>query len=202
MEKNGREELARAGADSVFAYVERTAEPVEDGVRWETLSYQNEPQYDPTIFNGVAGIGLFLADYHRLTGHPGARQLAVGAARWSGLPEHGGYTRGLYIGQTGVGMVWLHLSDALEDPELLAACQPRAEAIADHHPGPVTDILGGAAGNGVYLLRLWKATGEERWLETASRNGVWLREQACCPADRSSSWHRACHHWRGPPGFP
>jgi hypothetical protein len=41
------EPLARAGAESVFGYIERTAEAVPDGGRWQTLSYQNEPRYDP-----------------------------------------------------------------------------------------------------------------------------------------------------------
>ena len=42
----------------------------------------------------------------------------------------------------------------------------------------MTDIMGGAAGTGLFLLRLWEATREERYLKGAVRNGEWLREQA------------------------
>ena len=57
------ERTARAGADSVYAYVERTAEaaPAVDGYRWQTLTYENEPQYDASAGSGAAGIALFLS---------------------------------------------------------------------------------------------------------------------------------------------
>ena len=51
------QDLARSGADSVYGYIAHTAEVVPEGVRWQTLSYENKPQYSFTIFNGVAGIG-------------------------------------------------------------------------------------------------------------------------------------------------
>jgi len=171
-------DLAKSGSDSVFEYVERTAEEVSDGIRWQTLDYGNEPHHHFDIFNGVAGICLFLADYFQLTGIERARNLALGGARWCSLPEHEGYTRGLYVGRTGVGMAWLHLSRVTEDPELLTHCGINAEKILREDPGPVTDILGGASGNGLFLLRLWEATQDERYLEGAVRNGEWIRGKA------------------------
>ena len=59
--------LAADAAHSIFRYVERSAEHTPDGIRWQTLSYRNTPQYEADVFNGVAGIPLFLADYYRLT---------------------------------------------------------------------------------------------------------------------------------------
>src|SRR6187200_2185341 len=84
-----RETLA-AGAASVFDFVRRTAEPVSgpegDSVRWQTLSYEGEPHYSNRLYNGAAGIGLFLADYAAVTGDPAARDLAQRALRWSAAP--------------------------------------------------------------------------------------------------------------------
>jgi hypothetical protein len=57
---------AREGAESVFRYVERTAERVPDGIRWQTLSYENQPYYDASVFNGVGGIRLLAPDEVRM----------------------------------------------------------------------------------------------------------------------------------------
>ena len=70
-------DAARAGAESVFGYLERSAEWGPDGIRWRTLSYRNEPQFDTSLFNGVAGIVLFLADYAAATGSGAALRLAA-----------------------------------------------------------------------------------------------------------------------------
>ena len=170
--------LAQSGAESVYAYIERMAEPVEGGYRWETLNYQNEPQYNPGVFNGVAGISFFLADYFKLTGDDRARELALGACGWSFLPTHEGFKRGLCTGRVGVGKAWLHLADVLEDSSLLEYAKECAQPLLDEDPGPVTDILGGAAGNGIFLLRLWESTKDERYLQGAVRNGEWLEQVA------------------------
>ena len=80
-------DTARLGANSVFEYIEHTAEVVPDGVRWQTLSYYNEPYYDTNLYTGVAGISLFLSDYYRQTGNTTARDLAAGALGWCAVPE-------------------------------------------------------------------------------------------------------------------
>jgi lantibiotic modifying enzyme len=176
-----REEIAklgRSGAESVFGYVERMAEVVEDGVRWETLDYNNELNYNPSIFNGVAGICIFLADYFKLTGEERARELALGGLRWCSRPEPEREYFALYFGWTSVLMGWLHLAKVTGDMGLLENCRDDIETLLKWDIGPVTDIMGGASGNGLFLLRLWEATGDERYLEGAVRHAEWLREQA------------------------
>ena len=71
------EDAARSGADSVYRYLERTAEVVPDGARWPTLSFTNAPQYGADVANGVAGFSLFLSDYARLTGRVATKILKV-----------------------------------------------------------------------------------------------------------------------------
>ena len=170
--------LARAGADSIFSYVQRTAEESNEGVCWQTLDYHNNSQYDVSVFNGVAGIALFLGDYFWLFKEDRARVLALDGLRWCRQGERKGFTRGLFLGRVGVGMGWLRLAKVTGESNLLEHCIEPANYILNHEPGPVTDILGGAAGNGLFLIRLWEATGEERYLEGASRNASWLREVA------------------------
>src|SRR5688572_27850358 len=116
-------DVALVGAESVFGYLERTAEWVPDGVRWRTLSYRNEPQYDSSLFNGVAGIVLFLADYAAVTGSGAALRLAAGGARWCSAPERppslaplgvgSADPHSLYAGAAGRGLAWLRVAAAL-----------------------------------------------------------------------------------------
>ena len=178
MSKTEIHELGKSAAESVFAYIARTAEKVDEGIRWQTLAYDNQPNYNYSIFNGVAGISLFLADYFRLTGDERARELALGGLRWCNTQQEEGYDRGLYIGRTSVAMAWLHLADATGDSALAENAGPNAEILLREDPGPVTDILGGASGNGLFLLRLWEAAGDERYLRGATRNGEWLASRA------------------------
>jgi lantibiotic modifying enzyme len=187
----------------VFSYVARTAERVKEGVRWRTLSYDNRPQYDFSVFNVVAGISFFLADYARLTGQSKPLELARDALQWcesARLPR--GFSRGLYVGRTGLGMAWLHLARVSEDQTLLPRCALHAQRILDHEPGPVTDILGGAAGNGLFLLRLWEATRDDGYLAGAVRNAEWLesiatRTRGGCSWQMAYDWHWGAEHYLG-----
>lgn len=170
-------DVAAEGADSVFRFIERTAEEVSNGFRWRTIDYNNKPQYHYDILNGCGGISLFLAEYFRQTGSAKALELAIGANQWCSSDEHSGYSRGLLTGKTGVAMAWLHLSLIVQEPEYLDHCTENAEILRNEDPGPVTDLIGGEASNGLFLIRLWQATDDKKYLEGAIRCGAWLREQ-------------------------
>lgn len=170
-------EAAIAGAHSVYRFIERTAEKVPDGFRWQTIDYQNQPHYHFEVFSGCGGISLFLAEYARLSGSAAALDLAIGANRWCSSDQRQGHRRGLLTGKTGVALASLHLAQVAQAPEYLDYCAENAQILLTEDPGPVTDLMGGAASNGLYLLRLWQATGEQRYLDGAIRNGAWLAEQ-------------------------
>ena len=111
------EETARAGADAVYRYLERTAEAGPEGVRWRSLSFKDEPQYGADLYNGVAGIAVFLAEYARTTGHPAAAALARRALAWCAVPgqalRHDFPTvadTSLGFGTAGLGAAWLRLA--------------------------------------------------------------------------------------------
>ena len=169
-------EMARAGAESVYAYVERTAEVVPEGVRWQTLTLENEPTYSAMLVNGAAGISLFLSDYYRLTGAPRARELAGGACHWAAVtgPEVEG--DGLLTGWAGIGLAWLWLAHATGDRDALAQAMRIADRLLAHAPGPWTTLYSGAAGEGSFLLRLAETTRDGRHLAGAVQRGEWLAE--------------------------
>ena len=169
-------EVAIEGAHSVYRFIERTAEKIPDGFRWETIDYENKPQYHYDVFNGCGGISFFLADYYGLTGSETALDLAIGANQWCSSKAREGFSRGLLTGKTGVAMAWLHLSRIAQNPEYRAYCAENAEILLTEDPGPVTDLMGGAASNGLFLVRLWQATREDRYLNGAIRNGAWLKD--------------------------
>ena len=170
------QDLAEKGAGSVFDYIDRTAETTPEGFRWKTLSLQDDYYYDVSAYNGVAGISLFLSDYFRVTGLTKARDLAIGANRWCTAREHTviGKRRGLCDGWTGIGMAWLHSFTATGDPLSLAGACAVGDRLVESEPGPATEYLFGAAGEGIFLIRLWKASGNEIYLESAQKDAGWL----------------------------
>ena len=153
---------AADAARSVFDYVERTAETMPDGVRWETLSYENRRYYDASPFNGTGGIPLFLADYYAATGSDRALDLARGAARWCAAPgrtfvgeayDDRGAPASLCFGLGGVALAWVRLAAVTGDWSFLDDARAIGDRIAAARIGPVTDYLGGAAGEGIALTR-------------------------------------------------
>jgi len=169
-------EIAKVGAHSVYQFIARTAEKVLNGFRWETVDYENKPQFHYNVFDGCGGISLFLAEYHRQTGSATALELAIGANQWCSSKEHKGPSRGLLTGKTGVAMSWLHLSQIAQEPKYLSYCAENAEILRHEDPGPVTDLMGGAASNGLFLVRLWQVTNEKNYLDGAIRCGEWLKK--------------------------
>lgn len=73
-------------------------------------------------------------------------------------------------------MSWLYLAQVTGEP-VSEHCEHNADVILREDPGPFTDLMGGAASNGLYLLRLWQTTKEPRYLDGARRNGAWLCDQ-------------------------
>jgi lantibiotic modifying enzyme len=166
----------RSALDSVFSYIARTAEKVDEGYRWRTLDYSDQPQYHFCIFNGVAGIPLFLRDYYLLTKNDQALDLAWGALKWCerSNPKDGDFQRGLYLGRTGVAYSYLYLAELTPDEPAPDYCGSNANHLLGEPPGPVTDFLGGEASNGWYLLKLWEKTADDRYLQGAIRCGRWI----------------------------
>lgn len=165
-----------AAIHSIFAFIQRTAEPVETGITWETIDYENKPQHHISVFNGVGGIPFFLTAYHQRYGNPAALTLAQGAVDWCAHFTGKHFRRGLHFGETGVALAALHTAAAAGNP-VPEFSLTNGRFIMSEPPGPVTDLVGGAASNGLYLLKLHEHTGDDTWLRGAERCAAWLEEE-------------------------
>jgi lantibiotic modifying enzyme len=195
--QQGLEALARAGADSVYGYLARTAEVVPDGVRWQTLTFTNAPQYAANVSNGVAGVSLFLSDYARLTGLARAQELARQALDWCVVPGRALRTdfptesdTSLGLGWAGVGLAWLRHAADPTDTVALGRAAELAARVLRAAPGPATALWYGAAGEGLFLLRLWEAVRHDPLLAGAAGRGAWLERVAVRDA-AGCRWPRA-----------
>lgn len=185
---------------SIFRFIRRTAETVATGITWETIDYDNRPQHEISVFNGVGGIPFFLSDYHRMYGSPEALALGAGAIRWCFGYTGKHHRRGLHLGQTGAALAALHRAAVLGEANAPDCALANARFILSEPPGPVTDLLGGEASNGLYLLKLWQRTGEREFLQGAERCGAWLESQIirdengtyclCHQHHRTGNWAR------------
>jgi lantibiotic modifying enzyme len=166
-------------ADSVFSFINATAEAVDTGFRWRTYDYGNQLQYHFSIFNGVGGIPIFLSAYFEATRNPRALELARGALAWSfqNDPEKGNFQRGLQMGKMGLTYSALCLSKASGADEFPELIEELADHLLSEAPGPITDFISGEASNGWLLLQLWEKKPEARYLEGAIRCGRWLENQ-------------------------
>jgi rhamnogalacturonyl hydrolase YesR len=75
-------------------------------------------------------------------------------------------------------MAWLHLARATGDSSHLARARALGDEVLGAGPGPFTNLLSGAAGEGLFALRLWEATGDARYLDGARGCAEWLAGRA------------------------
>ena len=166
-----------SAAESVFSFVEFTAEQAGDGYRWKTFDYNDQPHYHHNIFNGVGGIPIFLGAYHKATKSAPALEYAYGAIRWciTATPVTMDFQRGLQFGKIGAAYAALYVSGITGEDPFSGFWQACAANLLREEPGPITDFIGGESSNGWFLLKLWQKTGEASYLKGALRCADWLR---------------------------
>lgn len=148
----------------------------------------------PDLYGGTAGVALFLAELHALTGDDGARRTAVGAlehalARVDEIPLAAAL--GLYGGGVGIALAAARAGVLLGDDglveraaELVRTCVPGTEDEAEY------DLVSGRAGAVAGLVVLARLLADESLLEPAVRVGDELLRTA---ADDGSTLS-----WRSP----
>lgn len=161
---------------SIFGFIARTAETTDTGVTWTTINYENQPHHSIQVFNGVGGIPFFLTDYFRRYGDRSALALGQHAIDWCARFSEKHHKRGVHMGQTGAALAALHRASVLGElvPDFSLA---NAHFILSEPSGPVTDLLGGEASNGFFLLKLWTHTGDAQFLAGAERCAAWIETQ-------------------------
>lgn len=155
----------------------------------------------PDLYSGAAGIGLFLAELAHETGDQRYAETARGAGRWLAGPAWGmgRAQHGLYGGEPGVASFFLRLAELLDEPHYVTATDLRMRRLRGA-PFVTTDLLHGAAGTVVCLLRLARVTGEAVYLDDARVAGSHLVRSALpAPASRPGCyWNVASADFGGP----
>lgn len=187
--------LARDVGDALCA----DAEEREDGLCWATrVEPGGVSQYDPDLYVGTAGIGLFLAELASATGEPRYAEAARGAARWLAGPAwgRGRAQHGLHCGEPGIGYFFVRIAELLGEPGFVTAAELRLRRL-DGARFATIDVTHGVAGTLLALVHLHGATGEATYLERARAAGDVL-VGAALPAPAGVG---GCY-WDVPPAAP
>ncbi|MES3152183.1 lanthionine synthetase LanC family protein [Sphingomonas faeni] len=147
----------------------------------------------PTLYDGTAGIGLFLARLHKATGDPLAARTAAGAIahaldRAADIPD--ALHRGVYTGFLGIGYAAIEAGAALERDDLHAqglAMVHRAVALSPDGRLAI-DVMSGNAGIIPVLLALGAAHDDAELTDAAIVAGERLLD-AAEPSERGLSWN-------------
>jgi lantibiotic modifying enzyme len=198
------DDILKAAVHSILGFIKRTVEPAEVGVAWETINYDNTPHHDPGVFNGVGGISFFLVDSFAVVADSEALSLAQGAIDWCRTFSGKHFERGLHFGKTGSALAALHKATALNEPDIPEFCLNNAAMILREPVGPVTDLVGGEASNGLYLLKLWAKSQDDAHLRGAERCAAWLEanmtrddQGTYCPINPAGSMGFPAHTYLG-----
>jgi lantibiotic modifying enzyme len=187
---------------------------VRDGeaLAWRAVPESSAPPR-ADLYYGTAGVVLFFLELHKATGDEGDRDTAGRGARWllAQAKEEGGGLHwlvpddngkpvadaGLYTGASGIGAAFLELHRHLGGEEYRRAALGAATWVASRpvEAWTVYDIIGGAAGAALFLVRASRELGAPRLLEAAARLGdhliaVATREKEGLRWRMSATWNR------------
>lgn len=157
--------------------------------RWQLV----HGNVDASLYEGTAGIALFLARLARHTGEALFRRTALGGARQAATSIEAGAREkrepGLYTGGTGVAMVALAVGETLGAEDLAARGLEIGRRLATApDPGwPCDDLLAGRAGGLLAAATLARRSGDGAFADWAER----LREEllsTAVPSGAGVSW--------------
>ena len=129
----------------------------------------------PGLYQGSAGIGLFLSELYRLTSDADVLRTARGALHHAtaGAASYGEFNCGFHSGRLGVAFALYRLAQVTRDSEPLDAAIRILLPIASAPPraNPNTDVIGGAAGAIPALLAMSQDLPAELGTDLAVRLG-------------------------------
>ena len=127
------------------------------------------------LYDGTAGIGLFLAHLAAVTGSAEARRAAVGAFRHAA--ERSGRREGLHVGSLGVAWAAARAAALLDEDELDASSRTLTVE-ASPTPDGCADVVFGGAGSLLARLALAKLLDEPMLVAAAVADGERLLHSA------------------------
>ena len=152
----------------------------------------------PDLYGGSAGVALFLAQLHALTGDPDFRRAAIGAAARSLhqvciQPDRLPAPLSLFAGRLGVAYAAHRVAALTGQPELHALAEALLDGLADELDKPHSlDLIGGNAGAISALLSLSRHIPSALKSDHHQALAVALGEQLCQKAIRNGtiwSWN-------------
>lgn len=145
----------------------------------------------PALYDGAAGIGLFLAELYAATGDAPFRTAARGALALSVTRRgevHPPTRVALHTGLAGIAWAVARAGEAMDDAELRAAAAGLATELAGvPAAAEAVDVISGSAGAIPAMLGLARATGVHELVDAATRHGDFLLSQAV-PGPAGTGW--------------
>ncbi|MDB4915094.1 MAG: hypothetical protein JWM95_2738 [Gemmatimonadetes bacterium] len=130
------------------------------------------------VYQGVAGIALFLGELWNLTRDPRLLKCASGALRYVETREWPTPRLGLYTGNVGVALVAARLWELTRDDEWHHVAARQVDGLSDGIQSCHDDVISGAAGAILGLLRIDRMTEISGLRDLACRLGTRLEQRA------------------------
>ncbi len=152
-----------AAATDTAKWIRSTAMKTEHGTHWPATpgsTVARHRECNPTLYSGTPGVVLFFLELHRATGRAEDLQDARAGADHLLATLDEKPQSGLYTGVAGVGFVLGEVYRATNDAKYRDGMRKSVEILqrtaiekgAGVEWTPVTDIISGTAGTGLYLL--------------------------------------------------
>lgn len=176
-----------AAATDTARWIRSTAVKTPQGTYWPATPGDAGPAaqgINPTLYSGTPGVVLFLLELHRASGRADDLQDARSGADHLLATLDDKPQSGLYTGVAGVGFVLGEVYKATNDARYRDGMRKSVEILqrtaVERGAGvewtPVTDIISGTAGTGLYLLHAAKELNMPAARDLAVRAGRRLIE--------------------------
>ncbi len=147
--------------------------------------------FGPDLYNGTAGIALFLTRLYAMTGDPIIRQTATGAINqaMAGIARLPAEVRGgFYVGGAGIAYALIETGTILEDEALVRRGIEELRGLSAAEPSDaLTDILSGSAGLIAPLIDIARRFRCDELMTIATVRGEQLLRLAE-PTERGTEW--------------
>lgn len=176
---------------------------------WLSFPEQDRRTSENNLYYGNAGVTLFYLEAYQALNNPdflrtakkGANHLA--STLPDTLPRGNNAAAGLYTGLAGIGFALKTVFNTSRDPVHLRGFEQTLQLLAQSAQvkgeaarwGPVTDLLSGNAGIGLYFLWAFRETDDRQWLDWAKKAANGLLEDAIPLKGKACKWPME-------PGFP
>lgn len=198
----------RDAALEAAKWIRSTAVKTDAGLTWPSDPTDPKTSANSTLYSGTPGIVLFFLELHQTTGdqtsladaRAGADELIAQLPRVQG--------GGLYTGIAGIGFTLGEMYRATGDVKYREGARQVVRLLAERAQtsgagiqwGPVTDIIGGTAGTGLFLLYAADVLKEESAAGLAAKAADRLLE-AGTPEHGGLKWAMAPNNPRLMPNF-